>query len=127
MDQETTITKGSSGWRATTFITLGPAKDQFGDDGERRLCIETHKAVSGGGMLTRASVSLHKNGMYSHAFGYNGQGDYSKRVIQSAARCTEKAVGEQHAQALSQAPALLEEAKAHYAAQEAKKAEAVPA
>jgi hypothetical protein len=64
------------------------------------------------------------DGSYSHAFGLGtGLGDYSKRVLVTATRCTEKAVREQHTQALGQADALLAEAHAFYAAQEERKAQ----
>jgi len=120
---DTTIEKRKDGWQAKTYIIIGPAEDHFKRSGERRLCIDTSKALRGG-LVTRASVSLHQGNSYSHAFGLGtGLGDYSKRVLVTATRCTEKAVREQHAQALGQTDALLAEARDFYAAQEARKAQ----
>ena len=127
---ETTVKKHDHyGWQAQTFIALGAAVDAFGKPGERRLLIETCKGYGPGKALhSRASVSLHtSDGCYAHAFGLGtGLGDYSRVILRSGARCTEKAVRELHAEALLQADACMAEARAWYARQECEKAHPRP-
>lgn len=129
MNIETDIAKNPrSGWEGKSYIIIAEGIDDgMGRIGTLKLCIHTSKA--NGGLQTRASVSIHFGTSYTHAFGLgSGLGDYSEKVIVTPTRCTEKAVREQHAQALTHAPAYFERAQAHYAAQEARKArEAMPA
>lgn len=105
----TTITKGKNGWEAETVLSFDEAK-------HRKLTIETHKNGSDGTLITRASVSEHRDGMMRHAFGLgSGTGDYSKRVVVTRERCTEKNVRTQHTAALHQVVDITAEAHAHYA------------
>lgn len=103
----TTLTKGKHGWKAEDLI-------DFNADEYQKLCVSTYKY--GNELITRASVSTHRaDGIVQHAFGLAGGGDYSERVIVTTARCTEKAVAAQHAEAMKQLDAVLERARAHYA------------
>lgn len=122
MDIETRVCKGNGGWEAESYVGMGPVKDTLGREGVRKLCISTHKA--GAGVVTRATVYVHSEGVRSHAFGLSryGAGDYSRLVAQRAARCTEKTVREQHTQALEDVEALFAEAVAHYEAQAQRRA-----
>ena len=101
------VRKGRNGWEA---------ENRFEFDGDYKLTIETHKDSSGPSsrLVSRASVSQHKDGMMSHAFGLGSGGDYSERLIVSAARCTEKSVAGQHAKALEMLADVQAKAKAHY-------------
>lgn len=109
MENTTSITNGKNGWQAETVLSFNEAKFQ-------KLTISTCK--SNGALTTRASVSEHRDGMMRHAFGLGtGKGDYSKRVVVTQERATEKNVRAQHANALHHVPAIVAEAHAHYAAQ----------
>lgn len=115
----TVIEKRKDGWHAKTLITLGPAPAQehmaHRGPGERVLSISTYKNSRGLGSY--ASVAHHYDGCVSFAIG----GDYSKHLIQTQERCTEKAIRAQHAQALALAQQILDEAHAYYAAKDAQK------
>lgn len=117
---ETIVSKGQrNGWTASTRFQMGDAKDHFGEPSKRVLHFSTMKS-SRGGVFTTARACLERDGMTSFAI----FGDYTKTVEQSPARCTEKTVREQHAQALGQAESILAEAHAFYAANELERAAA---
>lgn len=98
------LMKAKSGWRA---------KDLIDFDGAKKLLIETYK--HDGRLISRAAVNTYTATGYSHAFGLAGGGDYSERIVISRRHATEKAVAEQHAQAMQQLPLIAARAKAHYA------------
>lgn len=100
------VRKGRDGWQA---------KDQFEFDGDYKLTIETHKSP-GQGLISSASVSLHRDGVMSHAFGLGTGGDYSEQlIVRGDRRCTEKSVAAQHTEALAMLNNVMAAAKAHYA------------
>jgi hypothetical protein len=102
----TTMRKGNHGWEAEDVLDF---------DGPYKLTIQTSKNVSRPGLLSRASVSKHANGMMTHSFGLGHGGDYSERLIMDPTkRCTEKSVAEQHAQAMARLPEVLAAARVHY-------------
>lgn len=112
---ETAYVKGKNGWKATTEYPM---------DGNRVLSIRTNKGYRGG-VSTHATVFTDTGTSRTHAFGLanDGSGDYSETTHDKRdCKCTEKSVREQHADALNMVPAILDRAKAHYAAQDAKKA-----
>lgn len=113
MKLETKVEKSDRGWRASSYADIGPA-EVHGDKGTRKLLIETYKTDRG--LVTRASVSLHTAHSRIHVFALGAKGgDFSKLVMQSPTRATEKAVRHQHTSALEQAGALYAEALAFYA------------
>lgn len=113
---ETTMNKGQrNGWKATTNYPMGETKDHFGRQADRLLHFSTYKD-SRGGLTSNAMVCLSRDGMISFAIG----GDFSKSILRTSARCTEKSIREQHAQALMQAEAILAEAHAFYDAKDQK-------
>jgi hypothetical protein len=100
----TTLSKGKRGWQAEDLIDF---------NGQQKLLIETYKYD--GRLITHAAVNTYNgHGGFSHAFGLAGGGDFSERVIVTSARCTEKSVSEQHAQAMSQLADIQARARAHY-------------
>jgi hypothetical protein len=109
MNIETAIFKGVNrgdvkGWQAKTIVKMTDTRD---------LEITTWKGFNGT-LDTRAAVFNLYNGGKTHAFGFGGNGDFSKRLIASKERCTEANVREQHNRALSQLESLLAEAFNHY-------------
>lgn len=112
------ISKGRDGYQAKTRIKLPGVtpvvcKGNMGNGkvGETVLDITTGKA-SGKGISTFASVSfLDNQGFLSMALAQ----DYSKRIAQSDARCTEKSVKALHEAALGTLSTILLDVKAYYA------------
>lgn len=106
----TTVRRNQRGeLEATTFIP-------FGYD-DRELRITTGKSYRGG-ISSRAQVGIVTHGSgytgFQISMGLGGGGDYSKVIVTTAVRCTEKALRSLHAQALEQAEATLAEARAKY-------------
>lgn len=66
-------------------------------------------------MISRASVSYHgEDGVIRHIFGMGGGGDFSARLLTTAARGTEKNIALQQAQALTMLPQTIAAARAYY-------------
>jgi len=91
------------GWQAETRIAL---------EGGRHLSITTRKTSRG--LRTNAQAYRIENGFMMFVM----FGDYAKTLAQSTARCTEKAVADQHRQALGQLDTIKAEVLAFYAAKE---------
>lgn len=102
-----------NGWKARTRFSLGQVT-QDGKTGERVLDISTNKR-SHGRLITSATVAFCDGLSEIHRFGFGSGGDYRKDLVVTAAKCTEKAVREQHAKAIEQAATLIEEVQAFYA------------
>ncbi len=98
---ETMIGKGNNGWKATTQIDL---------DAPYVIEISTHKSL--GVLVTNATRYKLESGMKS----YMMFGDFSKRIIVTKNRCTEKSVLAQHAAAIADVDAIKAECAAFYAA-----------
>jgi hypothetical protein len=115
METTSRISKGRDGWEAKTIFPLPELAR--GDRGEYALTIHTYKGNRG--LVSSASISQHGAGFTVHAFGSMRalMGDYSKTVLLTPTRCTEKAVQAQHLSALAQAEAVKAEGLAYYAAQ----------
>jgi hypothetical protein len=117
MTFELNITKGQNGWKAQSEISLGECDGMFaGTRGERILKLSTYKHPRGG-IWSLASVAVRENreGYYSESTMLFQ--DYSKTVQHiAAARATEKAIKQAHETALQGFPAIIEEARAQYAA-----------
>ncbi len=110
--------------RAMTRFTL--------DASERReLHITTDKGYRGGVECDARVVRISLDGVgYEHAFGLgrNGSGDFSRTILSDRdKRATVKAIEDMHRAGLAMADAVLEEARAFYAAQAARKAAEVNA
>ena len=115
---DTNMRKGGDGWRAETRVDLGPVTNHRGE-GMRVLTINTWKH-SNGGIYTSASAAVHLDGMTS----FEIFGDFHKTLIpRDGTKCTEKAVRQWHERALLQVDGVVAEAKAFYAAKDAKRAE----
>lgn len=96
----TTIYKDiRNNWHAETHIPL---------EGIQQLRISTWKTDSGD-LQSFASVCKVENGYVTHMI----HQDYSRRVIVNRVRCTEKAVREQHKQAIALLPKILEDIAQH--------------
>lgn len=108
------------GHEAKTLIPMGPVTTMNGP-GERILTIHTWK--SGRGLLTHASCAVTANGAtIMEIFG-----DYSKRVLLTSARCTEKAVKVQHDAIVgAQLHTVYAEAVAFYQEKDAKNPKPTP-
>lgn len=96
------ITKGRNGWEATSIVPL---------DAERHLNIRTGKSARAGLVTTATAVKLTDFGYTFTVFE-----DFSRRVGQSDARCTEKTVALAHAAVMAQIEGIKAEALAHYGA-----------
>ena len=105
-----------TGWKAQTDYELGVGVT---------LEIVTRKTYSGDLESTAKVWKVKPNGIKSHGFGIgdDSYGDFSKTVIKSKDRCTEKNVRVQHGTAEAQAELLKAEALAFYA-RKAKQTEA---
>jgi hypothetical protein len=121
---ETTYRKHErDGWQARTVADLGPAKDTFGHEGMRQLTVSTSKNTFRRELQASASVSLSMGDHTVHAMGLGtGCGDYSRTILRSGAKCTEKNIRALHVEALMRWDAIMAEARAHYARQEAERA-----
>lgn len=86
-------------WHAETHVDLGENK---------QLRLSTWKTDRG--LQSFASVCKLENGCVTHMM----YADYSKRVILEKARCTEKAVREQHDRALKMLPVIMDDVTRHY-------------
>jgi hypothetical protein len=91
-----------SGWNAKTYYDF---------DGDRKLSLRTSKHEHGG-IITFASVALHRDGFTTFALFQ----DYGKTVLRSGAKATEKAIATLHAEAQAMLPQIIADAKAHYEA-----------
>jgi hypothetical protein len=117
MTFEIKMTKGQDGWKAQSEICLGECDGMFaGTRGERILKLSTYKH-SRGGIWSVASVAIRENRERGYAESTMLFQDYSKTVQRiAAARVTEKAIKQAHETALQSFPAIIEEARAQYAA-----------
>lgn len=100
------------GWQAESRLKLS--------DG-RELEITTHKGWNGE-LESRAKI-YHIDGYFrthKFIFGDEGgkEGDYSRKLLATKERCTEKSVRAQHSQAIAQLDTILAEVEAHYAARQ---------
>ena len=86
------------------------AKDEIELGANRVLSISTTK-VSSGAIVTRASVAVRDGAFLSHMM-YR---DFSKQLIVSQLRCTEKNVAAQHAEAMAQINTVHSAVTTHYA------------
>ncbi len=86
------------------------AVDELEIGSDRVLKVSTHK-VSSGDIVTTATVLKRDNGFLSHMMFR----DYSKRLLVSAVRCTEKNVTAHHATALMQLGTVRQAIDLHYA------------
>ena len=97
----TTVQKDMRGnWRAKDVIQLGNNKV---------LEIATHK-VGDGSIVTSATVNIMEGGFATHRVFT----DFSKRLLTSKVRCTEKNVGSLHETCMVNVPALKEAIAAFY-------------
>lgn len=101
----TRFRKGPDGWQARTEIGL-PTKD-------RVLVISTHKTSSG--LVTHNMI----NTKVGNLLQWEMFGDFSKRLVHTGTRCTEKTVRDLHQQALDVQADTIAEADAFYAKKEA--------
>ena len=118
MTFEFKLTKAQDGWKAQSEISLGECDGMFaGTRGERILKLSTYKH-SRGGIWSFASVAIRENrGDGSFSKSTMLFQDYSKTVQHiAAARVTEKAIKQAHETARKSFPAIIEEARAQYAA-----------
>lgn len=101
--------------QAQTRIPLGSDR--------RELRITTDKGYRGGLDCDARVVQVSEDGCsYQHAFGLarDGSGDFSKNLATDRTkRATAKAIETMHRECLALAPAVLDEARAYYAAQAA--------
>lgn len=109
------------------IITLLPiegveaSEAKKGRPGETKLEIRTYKGFNRGELRSFASVNFYGENFVTHAFGMgSGRGDYDRTLIRTPGRATEKNLRAVHAEALKLVPAVIEEAKAFYAAQAGK-------
>lgn len=98
----TIIAKGRDGFEGRTDIELG---------GGRMLLIRTNKARNGA--LASTAQVCKKDGSFIR---FDLVGDFSKTLIQTAKRCTERAVVMQHTLAEDHAAKLRPEIERFYAA-----------
>ena len=110
--------RNTRGWCGETSIAL-PGHEK------KELVLNTHKHSYSPVLTTDASVHTDEGeGRRSFIIGAPGEGDYMKRVIlTSPKRVTEKAVQNQHENALLMLDQIVREAVEYYAAQERRKAE----
>lgn len=112
-----------AGWEAMTRIDLPGLRTagQMGDDlGIAKLEINTYKALVG--IRSVARVCFHRNDggiVHAMAISEHGSGDFYHTLLIHNSRATEQAIRRMHDKALLQAEALVEKAKAFYAAREA--------
>ena len=105
MKPKTHVYKNMRGhWTAETLLPF---------DGNKVLKLYTGK-TSDGRITSTARVSITEAGGFIFRMFY----DYGKTLISNPTRCTEKAVKEQHAQAMLMQETVLAEIAAHYAAKE---------
>ena len=107
MELKTTISKGRDGWRAETSVDI---------DTPYSLDIRTYK--SSRGLVTTATRMKNENGNLSFMM----FGDFSKAIIQSKDRCTEKTVKAKHAAALADIEGIKAQCAAFYKAKALKEA-----
>ena len=110
----TVFSKGRDGWQGETSVDLGI-------EGERntRLVLEISTTKSSrGGIESRATVFAVGDHFKTHKFSFDGSGDFSKGLeCNRSVRCTEKTIRSMHEDVLVRLSAIVEVAKAHYAAQ----------
>lgn len=108
------------GHEARTLVPMGPVTTHEGP-GERVLTLHTYKGSRG--LLTHASVCVEVATASIHAL----HGDYSKRVLLTSARATEKAVKVQHDAVVgAQLHTVYAEAVAFYQAKDEKNPKPAP-
>ncbi len=100
-------TKSRDGWQSENWI---PLEGDTMNVGDRFLRLSTYKSDRAG-LVTFATVCTKTDVGYCHAM----FSDYSKRVMQSGSRCTEKSVTVQHQTALNDIEFILADARSHYA------------
>lgn len=101
MDYTTFISRDyRKAWKAETKIKLG--------DGWQ-LDITTRK-TDNGDLSTSASMGKVERGFITHRM----YADYNRNVFRRAARCTDKNVTAQHAEALAMLDTILADARAHH-------------
>lgn len=105
------ITKGIRGWSAEARIPV----DGLPLDGHRFLKVTTHK-TDRGELVTSATLCKKEDG---GGFSFVVFQDYSKTVIRSKSRCTEKNVEVQQQTALNDLQHILADVRIHYAKAEA--------
>jgi len=104
---KTNYYRDRDGQKATSVIDLGCAQE---------LEISTRR-WSDGSLITSASVHRINGASRVHVIGFNGDGDYTKRLVLSRpSRVTAAVVKSQHDQCLTRLPALLQEVEQHYLA-----------
>ena len=110
--------RNTRGWCGETAIAL-PGLEK------KELVLNTRKHSFSPVLTTDATVHTDEGGgRRSFIIGATGEGDYMKRVIlTSPKRVTEKAVQNQHENALLMLDEIVREAVEYYAAQERRKAE----
>ena len=94
------ITKGRDGWQATSTVPL---------EGKRHLKIRTGKSDRAG-LVTMASAFVLTDTGYTFVMFE----DFSKRVGQADARCTEKTVALAHAAVMAKVEEIKADALAYY-------------
>lgn len=94
------ITKGYDGWQATSTVPL---------DAERHLKISTSKSARAGLVTMATAVKLTDTGYTFVMFE-----DFSNRVGQADARCTEKTVALAHAAVMAKVEEIKADALAYY-------------
>lgn len=99
--------KGRDGWQSENWI---PLEGETINEGDRFLKLMTYKSDRAG-LVTSATVCAKTDVGYCHAM----FSDYSKRVMQSKTRETEKSVEVQHQAALNDLEFILADARSHYA------------
>lgn len=113
MQANTTLRRTMRGdLQALTVITLDPIV-------RRVLHITTDKHCNGGLSSDATVYRITADGLgREHAFSYGaGTGDFRQMLDRAPkARATEKAIRTMHETALAQLPAIVEQARAHYAA-----------
>ena len=118
---QTTLTKKDKGWVALTILALPGVIERHdyrnsvkGVPDPAELRIETSKSYDGG-IDTRASVVYNTGTGFRCAISFAGDGDYSRTIQRDRkARCTEKKVGEFHADSLTYLDTVLADVAAHY-------------
>jgi hypothetical protein len=103
MTMDTRIEKDiRNGWKAKTYVKLA--------DG-RVLEVATYKTYNGALLTVAIAHQVTEGGFLS----YTLYKDYNKRLETTTARCTEKAVKEQHARHLGAMDAIVSDVAAFYA------------
>lgn len=111
MKTETFISKDKrSGWRAETKIRLGVDDTDADKPARWQLDVTTRKGNSAG-IVTHATVGKVERGFVTHRL-YT---DYSRYVFKREGKCTEKAVGAQHDEALAMLETIIADVRDHYA------------